>query len=154
MTSCVPDYCSCNCEERTRTGNCAVGKLKKGVQQFEIHRNWNGVWCYIRVRVTGRDLLGFVPSHNIPDYSSVILEVAEIGTACLNINPLKSSRYVMYHHVWHSDILPAALNSAFTCFTWISEKKKKAVISVYSSNYLVVVTQRESVYCAVHAESL
>jgi hypothetical protein len=38
------------------------------------------------------------------------------------------------------------------CFVWISEQI--AIISLYSTNWLVCVTKTECVYCAVRAESL
>ena len=38
-------------------------------------------------------------------------------------------------------------HSVFMCFVWISEQK--AIISLYSINWLVCVTETESVYCAV-----
>jgi hypothetical protein len=41
-------------------------------------------------------------------------------------------------------------HSVFMCFVWISEKT--AIISLYSINWLVCITQRECVYCAVRTE--
>jgi hypothetical protein len=38
------------------------------------------------------------------------------------------------------------------CFVWISEQT--AIISLYSINWLVFITEMESVYCAVRTESL
>jgi hypothetical protein len=38
------------------------------------------------------------------------------------------------------------------CFVWISEQT--AIISLYSTNWLVFITETECVYCAVRAESL
>ena len=38
------------------------------------------------------------------------------------------------------------------CFVWISEQT--AIISLYSSNWLVFITETECVYCAVRAGSL
>jgi hypothetical protein len=38
------------------------------------------------------------------------------------------------------------------CFVWISEQT--AIISLYSINWLVFMTETESVYCAVRAETL
>ena len=43
-------------------------------------------------------------------------------------------------------------HSVFMCFVWIS--KQTAVISLYSINRLVCITETESVYCAVRTESL
>jgi hypothetical protein len=43
-------------------------------------------------------------------------------------------------------------HSVFMCFVWISEQT--AIISLYSINWLVCITETESVYCAVRAGSL
>jgi len=43
-------------------------------------------------------------------------------------------------------------HSVFTCFVWIS--KQTAILSLYSINWLVFITETESVYWAVRAESL
>jgi hypothetical protein len=43
-------------------------------------------------------------------------------------------------------------HSVFTCFVWISEQT--AIISVYNINWLVFITETESVYCAVRTGSL
>jgi hypothetical protein len=40
-------------------------------------------------------------------------------------------------------------HSVFMCFVWIWEQK--AIISLYSSNWLVFITETEFVYCAVRA---
>ena len=42
-------------------------------------------------------------------------------------------------------------HTVFTCFVWISEQT--AIISLYSINRLVFVTETECVYCAVRTES-
>jgi hypothetical protein len=41
-------------------------------------------------------------------------------------------------------------HSVFMCFVWISEQT--AIISLYSINWLVFITETECVYCAVRAE--
>jgi len=43
-------------------------------------------------------------------------------------------------------------HSVFMCFVWISEQT--AIISLYNINWLVVITETESVYCAVRTGSL
>ena len=43
-------------------------------------------------------------------------------------------------------------HSVFVCFVWIWEQT--AIISLYSNNWLVCITETESVYCAVRTESL
>ena len=57
----------------------------------------------------------------------------------------------MYHQLQHSEILCSAQN-AFMCFAWISEQT--AIISVYSSNLPVFITEAESVYSEVRTGSL
>ena len=42
-------------------------------------------------------------------------------------------------------------HSVFMCFVWISEQT--AIISLYNINWLVCITDRESVYCAVRTGS-
>ena len=43
-------------------------------------------------------------------------------------------------------------HSVFMCFVWIWEQT--AIISLYSINWLVFITETECVYCAVRSESL
>jgi hypothetical protein len=43
-------------------------------------------------------------------------------------------------------------HSVFMCFVWISEQI--AIISLYSMNWLVFITETVCVYCAVRTESL
>ena len=43
-------------------------------------------------------------------------------------------------------------HSVFMCFVWISEQT--AIISLYSINWLVCITETECVYCAVRTGSL
>jgi hypothetical protein len=49
-------------------------------------------------------------------------------------------------------ILRSAPHSVFTFFVWISEQT--AIISLYNINWLVFITEMESVYCAVRTGSL
>jgi len=51
----------------------------------------------------------------------------------------------------HSEILCSA-NNAFTCFVWFSEQT--GIISLYSINLSVFITEAESVYWAVRTWSL
>jgi len=48
-------------------------------------------------------------------------------------------------------ILRSAHTAVFMCFVWISEQT--AIISLYSINWLVCITETECVYCAVRAET-
>ena len=49
-------------------------------------------------------------------------------------------------------ILCSAHTAVFMCFVWISEQT--AIISLYSINWLVFITERKCVYCAVRTGSL
>ena len=53
--------------------------------------------------------------------------------------------------VYHSPILHSA-HTVFVCFVWIWEQT--TIISLYSINWLVCITERECVYCAVRTGSL
>ena len=64
-----------------------------------------------------------------------------------SINLLKPNTYITYHH---TEILCSAHN-AFMCFAWMSEQT--AIISLYSIDLSVFITEAESVYCAVRAGS-
>ena len=44
------------------------------------------------------------------------------------------------------------LHTVFMCFVWISEQT--AIISLYNIDWLVCITETESVYCAVRTECL
>ena len=55
----------------------------------------------------------------------------------------------MYHQVLHSPFWP---HGVFMCFVWIWEQT--AIISLYSINWLVFITETECVYCAVRTGSL
>jgi hypothetical protein len=43
-------------------------------------------------------------------------------------------------------------HSVFVCFVWISEQT--AIISLYSINWLIFITETECVYCAVRTQSI
>jgi len=49
-------------------------------------------------------------------------------------------------------ILCSAHTAVFMCFLWISEQT--AIISLYNINWLIFITETESVYCAVRTGSL
>jgi hypothetical protein len=48
--------------------------------------------------------------------------------------------------------MPRSAHSVFMCFVWISEQT--AIISLYSINWLVFITETACVYCAVRTGSL
>jgi hypothetical protein len=60
------------------------------------------------------------------------------------------SGYYMYHlfNICNSTFCP---HSVFICFVWISEQT--AIISLYSIDWLVFITETECVYCAVRTGS-
>jgi len=68
----------------------------------------------------------------------------------VRINLLKPKTYFIYHQLYHTEILFSAHN-AFMCCTWNSEQT--AIISVYSNNLAVFITEAESVYSAVRTGS-
>ena len=67
-------------------------------------------------------------------------------------NNKKASGHYMYSQVQHLKILRSAHTAVFMCFVWIWEQT--AIISQYSNNWLVFITETESVYCAVRTGSL
>ena len=85
----------------------------------------------------------------------------------LYLNCVKPSGYCMYRTVvtvctaqWLPYVPPGLTfnnstfcpHSVFMCFVWISEQT--AIISRYSINWLVFITETECVYCAVRAKWL
>jgi hypothetical protein len=67
------------------------------------------------------------------------------------VNALKPTGYYTYHQVWHSKILHGDY-IAYLCFVWLSEET--VTFAIYVINWLVFITEAESVYCAVRTESL
>ena len=63
-----------------------------------------------------------------------------------SLYPLKPSGHYMYRqfNIHSSTFFP---HSVFMCFVWIWEQT--AIISLYNINWLVFITETESVYCAV-----
>jgi len=59
------------------------------------------------------------------------------------------SGHYVYRQVQHSTILRSTHTAVFMCFVWISEHT--AIISLYNINWLVFITETDSVYCAVRA---
>jgi len=66
---------------------------------------------------------------------------------------LVNHRHLMWRsnslRVWNATFCP---HSVFTCVVWIW--KQTAIISLYSINWLVCITETECVYCAVRTWSL
>jgi hypothetical protein len=59
---------------------------------------------------------------------------------------LYSAVFTVYQQVYYPEIRRSA-HTVLICFVWISEQT--AIISVYSINWLVFITETECVYCAV-----
>jgi hypothetical protein len=82
------------------------------------------------------------------------------GFHCMNTNILNFLQCIplFYFTLWLLYVPPGLTftnstfcpHSVFVCFVWISEQT--AIISPYSINWLVFITETECVYCAVWAE--
>ena len=81
----------------------------------------------------------------VPYSGHYITSVVTICTAQWSLYVPHSGRY-MYHqfNIHNSTFFP---HTVFMCFVWISEQT--AIISLYNINWLVCITQTQSVYCAV-----
>ena len=69
-----------------------------------------------------------------------------------NSGPSKAQWSLYLLPVWHSTTLRSAHTAVSICFVWIWEQT--AIISLYSIDWLVCVTETECVYCAVRTGSL
>ena len=58
--------------------------------------------------------------------------------------PLNTTWYFTCHQAAHAEI-PRSSHTVYQWFLWISELK--AIVSIYSINWLVFITQMECVYC-------
>jgi len=65
-------------------------------------------------------------------------------------NPVNSSNCFMHHQFEHSKILPYD----HTVYCVLFESQNKDDTSLYSINFLVIITEVECVYCAVRDKSL
>ena len=70
----------------------------------------------------------------------------------INFDDSKAQWSLYVPPLWHSTVLRSAHTAVFMCFVWISEQT--AIISLYSINWLVCITETESVYCAVRTGHL
>jgi len=76
----------------------------------------------------------------------VTKRLSYIGDAqCLKIKP----QWFRDHSVGETKI-PHSAHSVFMCLVWTS--KQAAIISLYSVNWLAVITQSQCVYCAVRTQ--
>jgi hypothetical protein len=80
-----------------------------------------------------------------------------VYTSAKGVNPLWSSGHYMYRTVVTIRTASLTFNnstfcphSVFMCFVWIWEQT--AIISLYSINWLVCITETECIYCAVRTE--
>jgi len=93
-------------------------------------------------------------THRNGTYRRFVLLILNVESEC----PLKPSGHYMYRTVvticttslifTNSRFCP---HSVFMCFVWISEQT--AIISLYNINWLVCITETNSVYCAVRTGS-
>jgi hypothetical protein len=72
------------------------------------------------------------------------------GGWTLDFNRFNPSGYYMYHQFNIQQFYVQPTQTVFMSFVWISEQT--AIISLYSIDWLVFITERESVYCAVRAK--
>ena len=63
---------------------------------------------------------------------------------------LKPTGNYVYHQFSIQQFYVLPTQTAFMCFVWISEQT--AIVSLYSINWLVCITETECVYCAVRTE--
>ena len=91
----------------------------------------------------------YVPHSGHYMYLQWSLYVPTVVTTCTaQWSPyVPHSGHYMYHqfNIQQPHVLPHT--AVFMCFVWISEQT--AIISLYSINWLVFVTETDSVYCAV-----
>ena len=69
-----------------------------------------------------------------------------------NIKPFKFQWLLYVPSVLRCQNSTFSPHSVFMCFVWICEQT--AIISLYSINWLVCITETECVYCAVQTEHL
>jgi hypothetical protein len=106
---------------------------------------WGGVF-----RIRSAELLGcYYTSHfeQTPFYQPMSHYRSLLSYEHLNL--LEPSTYFMYHLLWHSEILRSAQNAFVFCLDLIS-----AIISLYTINVSVFITEADSVYCAVRTAPL
>jgi len=86
-----------------------------------------------------------------PHYCSVETEKVKFGITNMCVNPWEVSSYILYQGTTfkNSTFCP---HSVFVCF--IRTCEQTAIISLYSINWLVFITETECVYCAVQTGSL
>jgi hypothetical protein len=95
-----------------------------------------------------------IPDQNVITNTSPVLicyAVTDVWSSRIHTNPLKPSGSFMYHCFCCLEIGHSARN-VFLCFIKISEQT--AIISLYSINWLVCITETECVYCAVRTGAL
>ena len=91
------------------------------------------------------------------------IEPATFRFVVQHLNHCDTAHYMNHQVKIHSSMLCQTVSlcvlfgsenkrRSFMCFVWISEQT--AIISLYSINWLVCITEMESVYCAVRTGSL
>ena len=104
-------------------------------------REWQVVWC-LKVPSGSGLPAGYRPMSRL-QYSQL--------QYCLSV--LLLHRACCYDHFFYSNSCTLLITLVLKmCFVWISEQT--AIISLYNINWLVFITETESVYCAVRTGSL
>ena len=141
--------------EHTNNGDCSVSFHKTRLQRQKISQQ-NRWW-----KCTKKEHKRRPHGNRNYDRSSVLellwyyVRLEDAGNeAPISLSPLKPSGHYMYRtvvticttgfNIHNSTFCP---HSVFMCFVWISEQT--AIISLYSINWLVLVTEMKSVYSAV-----
>jgi hypothetical protein len=96
-----------------------------------------------------KDYQKFFFSQNLP-HLALYKSLTRLEARKRSIGPPVPSGHYMYQQF--NTISTFCPHSVFMCFVWISEQT--AIISLYSINGLVCITETECFYCAVWTESL
>jgi hypothetical protein len=124
-------------------------KAHSSSPQFSHYTDWAtlAVSHQISIRISGDE-------HTSKDFILTHFSCLISPTAAVYTNTLKPSGHYMYRTVVTICTASLTFNNStfcphrvFMCFVYISEKT--AIISLYSINWLVCITETECVYCAV-----
>ena len=109
---------------------------------------WTGLYRAVRLRnvETG----SYLWNVHVCSCNWGVSTPGSLPSVCVCVGLLNTSGHYLYHqlNIHSSTFCP---HSVFMCFVWIWEQT--AIISLYSINWLVFITETECVYCAVRTES-
>jgi hypothetical protein len=131
--------------------NCAL--LACGPNFAEVDR-WSGAEWFLKVDThvgTAWWMSEWLEQRHCAVWYTVCCSVTLLETLYL-FNPIRPVCSFTYRQVKHSQILRSAHTAVFMCFVWIWEQT--AIISLYSINWLVCITEMEYVYGAVRTGCL